>query len=109
MMKFLQLIYLHYFVSMVIPPALNNVLMNLKYSTVSYIPALYPVPDAVLKFNVPNKLYDVIGDYSFLRTAASSLTLFVVLILIYLVIKALSLPEINRSKDFRLQMKNLID
>ena len=94
---------------MVIPPALNNVLMSLKHSSLTYIPAIYPIPSAVLKFNVPSKLYDVIGDYSFLRTAASSITLFVVLILIYLIIKALSLPEINKSKDFRLKMKHLID
>ena len=109
LLKFLQLIYMHYFVVMNLPPEFTKVLMSLRYSTVDYLPSIYPVPEAVLKLNVSGKVYDLLGDYSFLRNASSSITILVVLILIFLVLKALSLPEINKIKSVRLWVKNFID
>lgn len=73
------------------PPALTKTLMNLQYSTVNYLPAIYPVPEAVLKLTLTGKIFDLIGDYSFLRTAASSITLFFISIIIYLILKAMTL------------------
>jgi hypothetical protein len=77
---------------MALPPELSKVLMALRYSTVDYIPSIYTLQEAVLKFTVPGKVYDAIGDYSFLRTAASSVTVLIVMILVFLILKALSLP-----------------
>ncbi len=109
MLKFLQLVYVHYFVTMTLPPELTKLFTELSYSTVDYVPSLYPIQDAVLKTTVTGKVYDLIGDYAFLRTAASSITVLVVMILVFLILKALSLPEINKSKAARLWVKNFID
>ena len=105
LMKFLQLIYVHYFVLMTLPPQFNKILFNLRYSTIDYIPSIYALPEAVLKMTVDGKVYDLIGDYSFLRTAAASMTLLVVVLLVFLVLKLLSLPEVNKSKSLRLWAK----
>lgn len=109
MLKFLQLIFIHYFVVMNLPPQLTKVLMELRYSTLDYIPSVYPIPEAVLKFGVVGKVYDLLGDYAFLRNAASSVTVIVLLVLVFLVLKTLSLPEVNRSKAVRLWVKAVID
>jgi hypothetical protein len=109
MLKFLQLVYIHYFVVMTLPPELTTIFTQLRYSTVDYVPSLYPIQEAVLKITVTGKVYDAIGDYAFLRTASSSITVLVVMILVFLILKALSLPEINRFKTARLWVKNLID
>jgi hypothetical protein len=94
---------------MVLPQGLANVLIKLKMSTVDYVPAIYNVPVAVLRWTVPGKMFDLVGDYSFLRTAASSVTIFTVILAIYLIIKALSLPEINRFKTSRIWFKSIIE
>lgn len=91
-MKFLQLIYVHYFVVMTLPPELTKILVSLRISTIDFIPAIYTIPEKVLKMTVDGKIYDLIGDYSFLRTAASSITIFIVILLVFLILKALSLP-----------------
>ena len=108
-MKFLQIIYLHYFVAMTLPPELSKVLIALQWSTLNYLPTLYSVPDKVLRDTVPGKLYDVIGDYSFLRTGGFALTPLVVIIVLWLLIKLLSVPEINRWKVFRIWCKHMLD
>jgi hypothetical protein len=77
---------------MILPPALTKVLMKLQYSTLNYIPAIYPVPEAVLRVSVSGKLFDLIGDYSFLRNAGASITLFFILLILYLILKVLSIP-----------------
>ena len=109
MLKFLQLIYVHFFVVMNLPPEITKLFIELRYSTVDYIPSIYPIEEAVLKTAVTGKVYDLLGDYSFLRTAASSMTVIIVMVLVFLILKALSLPEINRSKTARLWVKNFID
>lgn len=48
-MKFLQLIYVHYFIAMSLPPEFAKVLMALRYSMLHYLPTLYTVPEARLK------------------------------------------------------------
>jgi hypothetical protein len=100
---------MHYFVIISLPPELTKILIQLQYSTLNYIPAVYSVSPAVLKFNVNGKIYDLLGDYSFLRNAASSITVLVVLLFVFLILKALSLPEINKSKSIRLWVKSFID
>lgn len=92
MLKFLQLVYIHYFVVMTLPPELTTIFTELRYGTVDYVPSLYPIQEAVLKTTVTGKVYDAIGDYAFLRTASSSITVLVVMILVFLILKALSLP-----------------
>lgn len=104
-MKFLQLIYVHYFVIMNLPPEFTKVLTNLRYSTLDYVPSIYPQPEVVLKWTVSGKVYDLLGDYSFLRNAGASITILFVVLIIFLVLKALSLPEINKSKTVRLWIK----
>ena len=103
------MIYIHYFVVINLPPQITKLLMELKYSPVDYIPSIYPIQASVLKTAVSGKVYDLLGDYSFLRTAASSITVIVVMILVFFILKALSLPEINKFKTSRLWVKNFID
>lgn len=67
-------------------------MFSLRYSSIDYIPAVYTVPEKVLKMAVDGKIYDLMGDYSFLRTAASSITILIVILLVFLILKALSLP-----------------
>jgi hypothetical protein len=58
---------------------------------------------------VPGKIYDLIGDFSFLRNAASTITLVVIIVGSFLVLKLLSLPEINKFKKSRVWIRELID
>ena len=97
-MKFLQILYLHYFVVMTLPPLLSKSLLSLRYSTLSYLPTMYSVPNAVLRDSFTGKVFDAIGDLSFLRNAGFAFTPLAVIILIWIVLKILSVPEINRKK-----------
>jgi hypothetical protein len=63
----------------------------------------------VLKFTVSGKIYDLLGDFSFLRNAAASVTVLAVMLLVFLTLKVLSLPEINKFKRIRLWIKAFID
>jgi len=94
---------------MALPPELTKILIGLKYSTLDYIPSLYTAPEVSLRSNVPGKLYDLVGDFSFLRNAASTITLTVIIVTIFLILKLLSLPEINRFKNSRVWIRELID
>ena len=90
-MKFMQLIFVHYFVAMILPPELSS------------------IPTAVLKNTVSGKLFDAIGDYSFLRNAGFALTPLAVIIFLWILLKILSTPEINRFKEFRIWCKTQLD
>ena len=98
----MQLLFIHYFVAMTLPPELSKVLIAFRYSTLYYLPTMYDVPTAVLKDTVPGKVYDVIGDYSFLRTAGFAFTPLAVIIFVWIIMKILTVPEINRFKNFRI-------
>ena len=54
---------------MILPPQLSKSLLSLRYSILYYLPCIYTVPDAVLRDTFTGKVYDGIGDLSFLRTA----------------------------------------
>lgn len=108
-MKFMQLIFVHYFVAMILPPELSKVLLAFRFSTLSYLPEMYSIPTAVLKNTVSGKLFDAIGDYSFLRNAGFALTPLAVIIFLWILLKILSTPEINRFKEFRIWCKNQLD
>ena len=73
-MKFMQILYIHYFVAMTLPPQLSKVLLAFKFSTLNYLPTMYSVPSAVLRDTVTGKVYDAIGDLSFLRNAGFAFT-----------------------------------
>lgn len=109
LMKFLQLLFIHYFVVMTLPPELSKVLIALRWSTLNYLPTVYEVPDAVLRDNVPGKIFDVCGDYSFLRNAGFAFTPLIIILVMWLLIKLLSIPEINRFKNFRLWCFNTLE
>lgn len=51
----MQLLFVHYFVVMILPPELAKVLLSFRYSTLNYLPTLYSVPAAVLRENVSGK------------------------------------------------------
>lgn len=86
---------------MILPPELSQSLAALQYSTLNYLPTMYPIPEAVLKDNVPGKIYDISGDYSFMRTGGFVLTPLAALLLLTVIMKILTIPEINRFKNFR--------
>ena len=109
MMKFLQLLYIHYFVGIILPPELSIVLSGLRWSTLDYLPEMYSIPDPVLKEKVPGKIYDVLGDYSFMRTAGFVLTPLAIVVLVWIILKLLSVPEINRFKSSRIWCKELLE
>ena len=102
LMKFLQLLYIHYFVIMALPPHLFKVFSGLRYSTIYYLPRMYSVSDAVLKPAVPDTVYNMIGDYNFLRNAGFAFTPLVCILFVWLLVKLLSVPEINRFKTARM-------
>ena len=108
MMKFLQLLYVHYFVGLILPPELGKVLTALRWSTLQYIPTLYSVPDPVLRENIPGPVYDTLGDFSFLRNGGFALTPLAAIVLVWMVLKVLSVPEINRFKSSRMWCKELL-
>ena len=90
LMKFLQLLYIHYFVTFNLPPIFLKVFNGLRYSTLFYLPNLYSVTDAVIRPAVPSSVYNTIGDYNFLRNAGFSFTPLVVLLVIMGILKLLS-------------------
>lgn len=102
LMKFLQLVYIHYFVIMALPPHLFKVFAAIRYSTMFYLPRMYSVSTAVLNPQVPDTVYNMVGDYNFLRNAGFAFTPLVVILLVWLVVKLLSVPEINRFKSARI-------
>lgn len=91
-MKFMQLIFVHYFVAMILPPQLSKVLLAFRYSTLYYLPRMFPVTDIILRENAAGKIYDSVGDYSFLRNAGFAFTPLAVIFVIWLVFKILSVP-----------------
>jgi len=101
MMKFLQLIYIHYFVAINLPPILIRVFSGLRYSTLYYLPRFFEIEAATLKKSVPDSVYNAIGDYNFLRNAGFAFTPLAVILFIWAALKLLSVPEINRFKVFR--------
>lgn len=108
-LKYLQLLFIHYFVVMALPPQLSNSLKALRYSTLHYIPTLYPITDAILKPTVPGKIYDVFGDFAFLRTGGFILTPLAALFILTIIMKILTIPEINRFKNVRVWCKEQFD
>lgn len=105
----MQLLFVHYFVIMILPPQLSKVLLAFRWSTLNYLPTMYSSPEAVLRGTITGKLFDAIGDYSFLRTAGFALTPLAVVIFLWIIIKLLSIPEINRFKEFRIWCKEQLD
>lgn len=83
---------------MILPPQLSKSLLSLRYSILYYLPCIYTVPDAVLRDTFTGKVYDGIGDLSFLRTAGFALTPLVVIMSVWIILKILSISEINRKK-----------
>lgn len=104
----MQLLYTHYFVMMVLPPHLFKVFTGLRYSTIYYIPRMFLVPEAVLHPDVPDTIYNAIGDYNFLRNAGYVLTPLAIVLLVWGILKLLSVPEINRFKNTRVWCRELL-
>lgn len=108
-MRFLQLVYIHYFVAMSLPPVFVKVFSGMRFSTLHYLPRIFSVPDAVLRPTVPDTIYNSIGDYSFLRNAGFALTPLVAILIVWAILKLLSVPEINRFKKARIWCHNLLE
>jgi hypothetical protein len=108
LMKFLQLIYIHYFVVMTLPPVFAKVFAGLRYSTLYYLPRIFNVPDAVLMPSVPDTVYNAVGDYNFLRNAGFAFTPLLIILIVWTVLKILSVPEINRFKSSRIWCTTLL-
>lgn len=102
LMRFLQLLYVHYFVWTNFPPEFINVFIGLKYSTLSYLPRVFNVEDVILRPEVPSSVYNTVGDYNFLRNAGFAFTPLIVILGVWALLKILTLPEINRWKRLRL-------
>ena len=47
---------------------------------------------------MPSNVYDAVGDYNFLRNAGFALTPLAILLLVWGLVKLLTVPEINRFK-----------
>lgn len=90
-MRFLQIIYVHFFVLMSLPPKLSNVFEGLRYSTLHYLPRLFFIEDAVLRPKVPSYIYNSVGDYNFLRNAGFAFTPLLVVLSIWGGLKLLSI------------------
>jgi len=108
-MKFLQIIYVHYFVIINLPPVFTKTFLAIKYSTLYYLPRMFAVEEAVLKPQVPTSIFDTLGDYNFLRNAGFALTPLAVILILWALLKLLTVPEINRFKDFRLLCINVFE
>jgi hypothetical protein len=109
LMRFLQLIYVHYFVIMALPPHLFKVLTALRFSTLHYLPTLFSVSPAVLHPSVPDTVYNAVGDYNFLRNTGFALTPLVAILLVWGILKLLSVPEINRFKNARVWCRQALE
>lgn len=90
-MRFLQIIYVHFFVLMSLPPKLSNVFEGLRYSTLHYLPRLFYIEDAVLRPKVPSYIYNSVGDYNFLRNTGFAFTPLLVVLSIWGGLKLLSI------------------
>lgn len=101
LMRFLQLLYIHYFVIMALPPQLFKVFNALRFSTFYYLPRMFNVSPAVLHPNVPDTVYNMVGDYNFLRNAGFAFTPLAIILGIWGILKLLSVPEINKFKNVR--------
>lgn len=90
LMKFLQLLFIHYFVTFSLPPVFLKVFIGLRYSTLFYLPTFYFVDAPVIRPAVPSSVYNTVGDYNFLRNAGFSFTPLAVLLAIMAILKLLS-------------------
>jgi hypothetical protein len=77
---------------MTLPPVFAKVFAGLRYSTIYYLPRLFSVPSAVLMPSVPENIYNSVGDYNFLRNAGFVLTPLLIIIIIWAILKILSVP-----------------
>jgi hypothetical protein len=109
LMKFLQIVYVHYFIAINLPPEFTKVFMGIKYSTLSYLPRLFSVEDVVLRPAVPSSIYNSVGDYNFLRNAGFAFTPLLVILVIWGLLKLLSVPEINHFKNVRVYCQHLFE
>lgn len=108
LMKFLQILYIHYFIVINLPPIFIKVFIGLRLSTLSYLPMVFSVPNPVLRPNVPSNIYNTIGDYSFLRNAGFAFTPLIIILIVWGLVKLLSVAEINRFKTSRVWFQQLL-
>lgn len=57
-----------------------------------YLPKMYNVDPPVLHPDVPDTVFNMVGDYNFLRNAGFAFTPLACIIFIWLIIKLLSVP-----------------
>jgi hypothetical protein len=91
LMRFLQLVYVHYFLWINFPPEFIKVFTGLKYSTLSYLPRVFDVADPILRPKVPSSIYNFVGDYNFLRNAGFAFTPLIAILGVWALLKILSL------------------
>ena len=73
-----------------------------------YLPRLFGVDKAVLLPEVPDTVYNAVGDYNFLRNAGFAFTPLLAVLILWGLLKLLSVPEINRFKNARVWCRNLL-
>jgi len=101
LMHFLQLLYIHSFVANTLPPIMAKMFVGLKFSSLFYLPRLFDIPTAVLRPTVPTTIFTALGDYSFLRNAGYTFTPLLCVLIVWALLKLLTVPEINRFKKLR--------
>ncbi len=92
LMRFLQIIYVHYFIVLNLPPLMVKSFAGLRYSTLYYLPSFFKVASPVLRPNIPSYIYDSVGDYNFLRNAGFAFTPLTVILFVWALLKLLSVP-----------------
>lgn len=107
-MRFLQLIYVHYFIVTNLPPEFIKVFSALRYSTLYYLPSMFQADNPVLRPSVPTSVYSAVGDYNFLRNAGFAFTPLAIILIVWGLLKLLSVPEINRFKDSRVWCSKML-
>jgi Ca2+/Na+ antiporter len=70
---------------------------------------MFPVNPAVLHPDVPDTVYNMVGDYNFLRNAGFAFTPLAIILGIWGILKLLSVPEINRFKKARVWCRDAME
>jgi hypothetical protein len=99
----LQLLFMTYYTNLVFPPTLGNVLQKLQPVTLGFLPNPFSrvIPEAVARENIPANIKVANEDFLFLRVCGYVYFCALFIGLSMVLVKMLTLPEINRLKPLR--------
>ena len=89
-------------------PLLTKSFMGLRYSTLNYLPQFFNPSNPVLRSTIPSAIFNSIGDYNFLRNAGFCFPPLVAILIIWGIVKLLTIEELNRWKNIRLWFRSLL-